>query len=107
MITDNIFKILKEQKMSQKDFSKATGIAESTISDWKHKGNVPSADKIMDICKVLNVSPYELLEDESDSTDYVTVDKTTDLGILIEVYSNMSKEQQSRLLGYAQGLSNN
>ena len=36
-ISGRIFELLKEQNMSQKKFAQETGIAESTISDWKKK----------------------------------------------------------------------
>ena len=39
-IRDRIFELLKEQKMSQKEFAQRTGIAESSISDWKKKGPI-------------------------------------------------------------------
>lgn len=48
IISERIFKILNEKDMSQKEFSSLTGIACSTISDWKHKKTNPSSDKIMD-----------------------------------------------------------
>ena len=38
-VSDKIFELLKERNMSQKEFSQRTGIAESTISDWKKKNN--------------------------------------------------------------------
>lgn len=55
-VSDRIFELLKERKMSQKEFSKKTGIAESTISDWKKKRTNPVSDKILIICEVLNVT---------------------------------------------------
>jgi len=36
-VSDRIFELLKEKGMSQKEFAAKTGIAESTISDWKKK----------------------------------------------------------------------
>lgn len=36
-ISDRIFELLKEKGMSQKEFSVRTGIAESSISDWKRR----------------------------------------------------------------------
>ena len=36
-ISDRIFELLKEKGMSQKEFAAQTGIAESSISDWKRK----------------------------------------------------------------------
>ena len=60
-ISERIFELLKERGYTQKEFSKKTGIAESTISDWKKKGTNPVSDKILTICDVLEVSPYYLL----------------------------------------------
>ena len=60
-ISDRIFEKLKEKGMSQKEFSQKTGIAESSISDWKKKHTNPVSDKILIICEVLDISPYELL----------------------------------------------
>ncbi|WP_197026883.1 helix-turn-helix domain-containing protein [Butyrivibrio sp. FCS014] len=37
---------MKERGISQKEFSRMTGIAESTICDWKRKGFNPSSGKI-------------------------------------------------------------
>ena len=36
-ISGRIFELLKERNVSQKTFAQKTGIAESTISDWKKK----------------------------------------------------------------------
>lgn len=36
-ISERIFKLLQERGMSQKEFSDRTGIAQSSISDWKRK----------------------------------------------------------------------
>ena len=60
-VSDRIFELLKERKMTQKEFAQRTGIAESSISDWKKKRTNPVSDKILIICEVLDVSPYELI----------------------------------------------
>lgn len=60
-VSDRIFELLKEKKMTQKEFAQRTGIAESSISDWKRKRTNPVSDKILIICEVLEVTPYELL----------------------------------------------
>ena len=43
-ISERIFKLMEEREIAQTDFSKATGIAQSTISDWKRKKTNPSSD---------------------------------------------------------------
>ena len=63
-ISEKIFEIMEEKSISQKEFSKITGIAQSVVSDWKRKGTNPSANKIMIISKALKVSPKKLLVDE-------------------------------------------
>ena len=40
IISERIFQVLKEKRISQKYFSEQTGIAQSTISDWKRKKRI-------------------------------------------------------------------
>ena len=63
LISERIYQYLEEKGMSQYEFAKKTGISQSTVSDWRRKGTNPSADKIMIICDVLGISPYEVLLD--------------------------------------------
>ena len=62
LISERIYKYMEEKGISQLEFAKKTGISQSTVSDWKRKKTNPSADKIMIICEVLGISPYELLQ---------------------------------------------
>ncbi len=98
-ISNKIFALLKEKHISQKEFSIRTGIAQSTISDWKKKGNNPSSDKIMIICSVLEISPYELLGEGDMATR--EVDLTSMEGQLLEAFSKIDESQKNRVLGYA------
>ena len=104
-ISDKIFELLKEKGMSQKEFAQRTGIAESSISDWKKKRTNPVSDKILIICEVLGVTPYELLSGaehtgtRSKTNEMYVFTKDTELGMLIETYQQLSVEQQKRLLG--------
>lgn len=109
-ISDRIFELLKERNMSQKEFAQKTGIAESTISDWKKKKTNPVSDKILIICEVLGVSPYDLLSGAEhrgvrsrENMTYV-IDKGTELGILVEDYQNLDGSMQKKLLGYMEAL---
>ena len=38
LISERIYKYIAERGMSQIEFSKRTGISQSTISDWHRKG---------------------------------------------------------------------
>lgn len=108
IISEKIFEILKRKGMKQKEFSEKTGIPQSTISDWKSKKLNPASDKIMLICSVLNVSPYELLSgvesEDYKSTDYIMLDKKTEEYRLIEQYRSLESERRQRLFGYMEAL---
>ena len=63
-IYKKIFTRLDELHMSQIELSKKTAIATSTISDWRTKKIHPQADKLVVICKALDMSLINLLCDE-------------------------------------------
>lgn len=107
IISERIFELLEEKKISQKEFSERTGIAQSTISDWKRKKTNPASDKIMLICRVLKVTPYELLSGTKSGgceQDCVLVGKGTDEYTLIEQYRSLKQIDKGRILGYLQML---
>ena len=62
-IGQRFFYLLEEKGMSQAEFSRRTGIATTTISDWRKKNTNPGSDKVMIICKALEV-PFELFLEE-------------------------------------------
>ena len=109
-ISERIFKLLQERGMSQKEFSDRTGIAQSSISDWKRKKTNPVSEKILIICDVLDVTPYELLgatEGEgrrSNPSEVIVLEKGSEAGRMLEEYLGMSEKYQERLLGYMQAL---
>ena len=60
----------KEQGLSQKEFAKLIGASNSRVSNWEQGRNGPDADILAEICRVLQVSPSELLDIHlSDSDD--------------------------------------
>ena len=111
LIRDRIFTKLEELNMTQKEFSHRTGIAESTISDWRKKRTNPTAEKIMIICKVLDVTPEWLLSgiqaqgDRGNPQKWIAVDVETESGQLLAAFNSMDGTSQARLLGYAEALS--
>ena len=60
-ISDRIFERLQQLSISQKEFAGKAGIQQSTISEWKKNKTNPSSDKILAICKALDVTPEWLL----------------------------------------------
>lgn len=102
IISEKIYLLMEQRGISQKEFANRTGISQSTISDWKRKKTNPAADKIMKICEVLHVSPYELLS-EGKPVDYDLVLSRGEI-TLIQEYRALSERQKDRLRGYFDAL---
>lgn len=110
IISERIFKIIKEKNITQAEFAKRAGIATSTVSEWKKKKTNPSADKIMDICAALEVTPEELLTgrglDEEQGFE-VSENKGRMTPIdwqIIEDFHGMKEAQKRRMLKYIETL---
>ena len=107
IISERIFSLLDKKQMTQKEFSEQTEISQSTISDWKRKKTNPSADKILKICEVLDVTPYELLAENS-----VDMEEGMDCSFALNEeeefvlgsYRKLESGQKKRLLGYLTAL---
>ena len=110
-MSERIFELLDKRGMSQKEFSEKTGIAQSSISDWKRKKTNTVSEKILIICSVLDVTPYELLGgtdgigSRSSPSEYILVTKDSEYGRTLMQFLELEKGMQGRLLGYMQALS--
>lgn len=60
-IGSRIRKYREEKGISQKELAQMLGIKNSRVSNWEQGLNRPDADILADICRVLQVSPSELL----------------------------------------------
>ena len=109
-ISERIFDLLEQRGMSQKEFSEKTGIAQSSISDWKRKKTNPVSEKILIICRVLDVTPYELLGgtdgigSRSNPSEMILIDKNSEYGSAVMEFLALDKVRQGRLLGYLKAL---
>ena len=111
IISERIFKLMEEKGVSQLQLSAGTGIAQSTISDWKRKQTNPSAEKIMAICDVLDVSPFELLQDTIPSkgageVDFVIASEGTAEYQVLKKMEKLNKKTKEELTSYVKGLRN-
>lgn len=108
IISERVFQMLKEKGMSQKEFSDRTGISQSTISDWKRKQTNPASDKIMLICDVLEMTPYELLSGVENENyrqlDYVIVDKKSEDYLFLKNLRDLNEKDRYRVMGYLDSL---
>lgn len=61
-VSKRIFEIMEMKNITQKELAENAKIGQSTISDWHTKKTDPSANKIMAICRALDVTPEDLLK---------------------------------------------
>ena len=99
-IYEKIFARLEELHMSQIELSRRTGIATSTISDWRKKKINPQADKLVSICKALDMSLVDLLCDEEEVKSTTESDFMVDGQHIIEIFSESDPQTKRRLLRY-------
>ena len=110
-VGQRIFYLLEEKKMTQVEFSKRTGIATTTISDWRKKNTNPGSEKIMQICAALEVTPEFLLSgvcedsDRGKAVDYMVIPQGTEERELLDLFSGMQWPERAHLLEYAKKLS--
>lgn len=97
-VYEKIFARLDELNMSQSELSRRTGISTSTINDWKKKKINPQADKLVVICRALDMSLAELLGD--DETENSSVDYSAEERYLIECYRRSDNHVRKHMLRY-------
>lgn len=71
-ISERIFDILKEKKITQTQVADALNTKQSTIASWKKQGSQPSSTLIVNIAKTLGVSIEYLLTGEEPKQEHYT-----------------------------------
>lgn len=81
-------KLMKAKGCSAYQVSKETGIAQSTLSDWKSGKSVPKADKIQKIADYFGVSADYLMtgEEKEDGPKYYLNEETA--AIAQDIFEN-------------------
>ncbi len=110
IISERILKVLEEREMTQVEFARQAGLSASTISEWKRRKTNPGAEKIMDICNVLKITPEQLLTgrgiDDEEIIEVTNPESQFSPGDikLLEDYHSLEKELQKRLTAYMEAL---
>ena len=103
-IGERVLDVMKGQGMTQKEFSRLTGIPQSTISEWRRKRTTPSADKLEIICDVLHVEPHFLLSGTetkaSSNPEFLRVYQDSEEFDLLFTYRHLDENWKSRVKGY-------
>ena len=69
-LQEKIFDEMKKRGITQRELSEITGIATSTINDWKMRNHVPAADKIPAICNAINISIADRIKPKNEHIYY-------------------------------------
>ncbi len=103
-------KLKKEKKMSDADIHRATGIAKSTLSDWKKGEYTPKQDKLILIAECLGVSVDYLMTGEeskfSKERALLEVQITDDEALMqrLNKYMELSQEKKDLILNMIDNL---
>ena len=109
-ISERLFRIMEKKNISMSELSRMTGISRNTIFDWHKKNTNPGSDKIMAICRALEITPEQLLtgigfENEEEISSASPENRFTLRDIqMIEDYHSLKEEQQKRLMAYMAAL---
>ena len=63
-ISEKIIHLRIAAKMSQNDLAKALNVTRQSISKWEMGDSLPQVDKVMEICRLFDVSADDLLNDD-------------------------------------------
>ena len=79
LVGQNIHKIRKEKRLTQKQLSELTGIAEATIIRYEKNKFTPKVSQIERIAKALEVLAVELMDENfKNSLPYVKRERLSD-----------------------------
>lgn len=67
-ISERIFTLLDEKKLKQKDFALYLDVSPAVVNAWKKRGTNPPIELAIKICRFLDISIWELLDVQPDTT---------------------------------------
>ena len=62
--SDNLKKLRKDMNLSQEDLADKLGVSRQSISKWESGVVYPEMDKMVQLCKLFNVSMDDLLNSD-------------------------------------------
>lgn len=87
------------------DIARISGVAKSTLSDWKHGKSIPKQDKLKSIADCLDVTLDYLVNGEEKETElpdqmdlWNTIKKDKDMLNALEKYIFLSDEKKKHII---------
>lgn len=98
-------KLLDEKGLKNADVSRATGISNMTLSDWKNGKSTPKQDKLMKIAEFLGVTMDYLVTGKEPHFDFIYTDENVEFLIEIAKRNESDFERMKRFFAYYSKLS--
>lgn len=98
-INEKIFTAIAEKGLKQSDLAKKLEITTGQVTAWKKRGTTPPAEYLIDICKFLGISIYELLDADEEQL-------SSEEQKLLEHFRKCTPGNRTIILNAAVGLSN-
>jgi len=99
--TDRIFRLLKERGITAAEVSKATGISQGNLSDWKAGRNKPGYGALVKLANYLNVTVGYLSGETDDPTPTTAPTDDVQIEILARAARRMTAEEKQKLIEMA------
>lgn len=95
-INERLFDTLEKKSLKQSDLASFLNLSTGQITAWKKRGTTPPAEYLINICKFLDISIYELLDAEPSSQIEAIYSKlTTEDKAIVDIIFNKYQEQKS------------
>lgn len=91
-VIENILKIMEIKHISGYQLEKEAGIKTSTFGSWK-KGSQPPADKLLVLCRYLDISPNEIFGYET------PISLTENEKELLDLFKRLPEREQIKFIG--------
>lgn len=97
---EKVLKLMEQKGITQKELSKRSGIAESSISRYLHSEKMPRMDVVINFAKALEVDiEYLLDEKEKSESAYITIATA-----VARKGSELTAEERNRLIALILGM---
>lgn len=104
-MVNRILSLLDENKVTAKQLATDTGLAQSSVTDWKKGRSKPSAEAIIKIAEYFGVTTdYILTGKESNQSTTVTQELTENEKEILALLNQFDERTQLKFLGRVEAL---
>ncbi len=102
-IINRIIELLNKKGLKQTDLCSFLEINTSTFTTWKNRDTDPPTKYILRICKFIGITPYQLLTDDLNEKEPLSLNDDEEL--LLSYFRELNDKDKGIILGEAKLLS--